>query len=157
MLWRPLIIRWCLSTYHIPLAAYKQLPSRKINFSRLPHVNTLNNYNDFAKPQTDFHPDILKELVLDAGLEKIPEYKKNVAICYDEVKMKCSLAYSRTSEKMIDFIGTKNMNDELKTFPEKLEREESPDKLDGELASHVLVYMVRGNFSNLSYPFVFSA
>ena len=49
-------------------------------------MNTLNKYSNFTKPQTGFNPKILKELVLDAGLGKIPEYKKNVAICYDEMK-----------------------------------------------------------------------
>ena len=35
--------------------------------------------------------------------------------------------------------------------------EELFDKLDRDLASHVIVYMVRGIFSNLSYPFAFFA
>ena len=124
---------------------------------RLPHVNTLNKYSNFTQPQTGFNPDILRELILDAGLEKIPEYKKNVAICYDEMKIKSSLVYSRTLGKMVGFTEIGNMNDEFKTFQEKLEREQSADKLDRELASHVIVFMVRGICSNLSYPFAFFA
>ena len=72
MRWHPLIIRWCLSIYHTSPAAYKQLANRRINFLRLPHVNTLNKYSNFTQPQTGFNPNILKELVLDAGLEKLP-------------------------------------------------------------------------------------
>ena len=45
-------------------------------------MNTLNKYSNFTKPETGFNPDILKELVSGAGLEKIPEYSKYVAICY---------------------------------------------------------------------------
>ena len=157
MRWHPLIIRLCLSIYHTSPAAYKQLANRKINFLRLPHVNTLNKYSNFTQPQTGFNPDILKELVLDAGLEKLPEYKKNVVICYDEMKIKFNLVYSRTSGKMVGFTEMGNINDEFKTFQEKLEREQSAEKLDRELASHVIVYMVRGIFSNLSYPFAFFA
>ena len=74
--WHGLIIRWCLSIYHTFPAAYKQLANRKINFLRLPQVNTSNKYSNFTKSQTGFNPDILKELVLGAGLEKIPECKK---------------------------------------------------------------------------------
>ena len=72
MRWHPLIIRWCLSIYHTSPAAYKQLANRRINFLRLPHVNTLNKYSNFTQPQTGFNPNILKELVLDAGPEKLP-------------------------------------------------------------------------------------
>ena len=109
-------------------------------------MNTLNKYSNFTKPETGFNPDILKELVLDAGLEKRSESKKNVAICCDEMKIKSSLVYSRTSGKMVGFTEMGKMNDE-----------QSPDKLDRELASHVIVYMVRGIFGNLSYPFAFFA
>ena len=28
-------------------------------------MNTLNKYSNFTQPQTDFNPDIFKELVLD--------------------------------------------------------------------------------------------
>ena len=96
MRWHPLIIRWCLSIYHKSPAAYKQLANRRINFLRLPHVNTLNKYSNFTQPQTGFNPDISKELVLDVGLEKLPYYKKNVVICHDEMKIKSNLVYSRT-------------------------------------------------------------
>ena len=41
---------------------------------------------------------------------------KNVAICYDQMKIKSSLVYSRTSGKMVGFTETGNMNDEFKTF-----------------------------------------
>ena len=73
------------------------------------------------------------------------------------MKIKSSLVYSRTSGKMVGFTEMGNMNDEFKTFQEKLEREQSADKLDRELASHVIVYMVRSIFSNLSYTFAFFA
>ena len=76
-------------------------------------------------------------MVLDAGLEKIPDYKKNVAVCYDEMKIKSNLVYSRTSGKMIGFTEMPLLK--FKTFQEKLEKEQSPDKLDRELASHVMV------------------
>ena len=100
-------------------------------------MNTLNKYSNFTKPQTGFNPDILKELVLHAGLKKIPEHKKNVAIYYDKMKIKSNLVYRRTSGKMVGFTEMENMNDEFKTFQEKLEREQSPDKLDRELVVRV--------------------
>ena len=118
-------------------------------------MNTLNKYSNFTQPQTGFNPDILKELVLDGGLEKLPEYKKNVVICYDEMKIKSNLVYSRTSGKMVGFTEMGNINGEFKTFQEKLERQQSAEKLDRELASHVIVFMVRDIFSNLSHPFAF--
>ena len=49
---------------------------------------------------------------------------------------------------MVSFTEMGNINDEFKTFQEKLEREQSAEKLDRELASHGIVYMVRGIFSN---------
>ena len=58
---------------------------------------------------------------------------------------------------MVSFTELGNINDEFKTFQEKLEREQSAEKLDRELASCMIVYLVRGIFSNLSYLFAFFA
>ena len=69
------------------------------------------------------NPGILKELVLDADLEKIPEYKKNV-ICYDQMKIKFNLVYSRTSGKIVGFTEMGNIDNEFETFQEKLEIEQ---------------------------------
>ena len=38
---------------------------------------------------------------------------------------------------MVGFTEMGNINDEFKTFQEKLEREQSAEKLDRELASHL--------------------
>ena len=73
------------------------------------------------------------------------------------MNFKSNLVYSRTPGKMVDFTEMENRNDEFKTFHEKLEREQSAGKLERLLASHVIVYIVRGIFSNLSYPFAFFA
>ena len=48
---------------------------------------------------------------------------------------------------MVGFTEMGNIDDEFETFQEKLEIEQSAEKLDRELASHVIVYMVRDIFS----------
>ena len=66
---------------------------------------------------------ILKELVLHTGRKNTrvqKKKKKNVAIFYDEMKMKSNLLCSRISGKMVGFTEKT-----FKTFQEKLERKQT--------------------------------
>ena len=76
MRWHPLIIRWCLSIYHTSPAAYAQISSKKLQFLKLPHVNTLKKFTNFTSPSSGFNPDILERLAENVNLETLPEHKK---------------------------------------------------------------------------------
>lgn len=148
MRWHPLIIRWCLSIYHTSPAAYRQLSSKKNKFIMLPHVNTLKKFTNFTEPSSGFNADIIQRLA-----EECKEYKpfmRNVVIVFDEMKVKADLVYSRSTGKIIGFTDMGNVNDELQLFADRCSGIAASQK---EFSKYVNVFMVRGIFSNLTYPF----
>ena len=158
MRWHPLMIRWCLSIYYTSAAAYKQLTSSKLSFLKLPHINTLKKYGNFTTPSTGFNPDILKELVTEAKLSTAKNFERNVTICFDEMRIKSNLVYSKSTGKLIGFTEMGEINEEFRSFQDKVEQKcESGKEIERDFASYVLVYMVRGIFSKLCYPFAYFA
>ena len=153
MRWHPLIIRWCLSIYHTSAAAYRQLTSKKLQFIKLPHTNTLKKFSQFTTPSTGFNPDIIERLIIDSNLEVLQPYQKNVTICFDEMKIKADLVYRKSTGQLVGYTELGNINDELRLFESKVKSEEYRQ----DFATHVIVYMVRGIFTNLVYPFGFFA
>ena len=69
MRWHPVTIGRCRSIYYTSASAYKQLPSNKLSFLKLPHISTLKKYKNFTKPTSGFNPDILTELMTEAKLD----------------------------------------------------------------------------------------
>ena len=89
------IFRWCLSIYNLSPAAYKQISSKRLNFMRLPCIETLRKYINFTKPSTGFNPDIIERLIVDSDLENLEDFQKDVALSFDEMKIKSDLVYQR--------------------------------------------------------------
>ena len=150
MRWHPLIIRWCLSIYHISPAAYKQIASKRNKFLALPHVNTLKKYLNYTTPTVGFNPDVLKKLVIDSKLHSLEEFQKEVSLCFDEMKLQQGLVYQRSTGKLIGFCEMGDINHEIATFQASCFEELSDElKVAKNLAKYVNVFMVRGIFSNL--------
>jgi len=114
MRWHPLIIRWCLSIYHLSPAAYKQMANKKNNFMKLPHINTLRKYTNFTKPTSDFNKDVIERLIEDSRLEHLDDLQKNVLIMFDEMKVKCDLIYSKATGKLVGFTDMGDINEEIR-------------------------------------------
>ena len=153
MRWHPLIIRWCLSIYYTSPAAYRQMSSKKLNFLKLHHVNTLRKYGQFTNPCSGFNPDIINRLMIDAKVDTLKDFQRNVSLCFDEMKIKSNLVYSKSTGKLVGFTEMGEINEEIKKFQETFE--EDSTAYEHNLSSHVIVYMVRGIFTNLAYPFAY--
>ena len=153
MRWHPLLIRWCLGIYHTSAAAYRQLTSKKLQFIKLPHINTLKKFSQFTTPSTGFNPDIIEPLIIDSNLEVLQPYQKNVNICFDEMKIKADLVYRKSTGQLVGYTKLGNINDEPRLFESKVKSEEYHQ----DFATHVIACMVRGIFTNLVYPFGFFA
>ena len=155
MRWHPLIIRWCLSIYHTSPAAYRQLASKGNKLIVLPHVNTLKKYINFTEPTTGFNPDILERLIEDSKILEIDDFKKNVSLIYDEIKIKSGLVFKRSTGKLVGFTEMGEINEEIREFQSSCDDENS--KAERPFASYVNVFMVRGICSNLCYTFGYHA
>ena len=69
------------------------------------------------------------------------------------MKIKSDLVYSRSTGKLIGFTELGDINEEFRVFGKKMENSDNP--FEREFSTYVQVYMVRGIFTNLQYPFAY--
>lgn len=109
--------------------------------------------SQFTTPGTGFNPDIIEQLIIDSNLEVLQPYQKNITICFDKVKIKADLVYRKSTGQLVGHTELGNINDELRLFESRVKSEEYHQ----DFATHVILYMVHGIFTNLRYPFGFFA
>ena len=113
MRWHLVRIGRCRSIYYTSASAYKQLPSNKLSFLKLPHISTLKKYENFTKPTSGFNPDILTEL---GKARFIIKFLKNVTLCFDEMRIKSNLVYSKSTGRLVGFTEMGGINYEFLKF-----------------------------------------
>ena len=69
------------------------------------------------------------------------------------MRVKSNLVYSKSTGTLVGFMEIGSINDKFLKFQDSMESQNSGNNIEREFASYVLVYMVRGIFSNLCYPF----
>ncbi|XP_035690813.1 uncharacterized protein LOC118425822 [Branchiostoma floridae] len=155
MKWHPIMVRWCLAIYHSSPATYKFI--RDSGFLFLPHTRTLDRYSKFTDPTSGFNPDVLKKLLEKAKIDELPEWKKNVTLLFDEMKVKSNLVYDKRTGELIGFTELGSINDEIKSFEKRCQSQQEDDTsgADPDLATHVLACMVRGIFTPLEFVFAY--
>ena len=129
---------------------------------KLPHINTLKRHTKFTATGPGFHPVIIKRLAEDASISSLKDYQKNVGLIFDEMQIKADLMYRRSTGKLMRFTAMGDINEEFRKFNENLCLEDDEDLSttttnQRDIATHVIVYMVRGLFSKLCYPFAYFA
>ena len=142
--WHPLIIRWCLALKLTSSAGYHALS--ETGFLTLPSAHTLRDYMHVYEAKVGIQPEANDELVDEAKLHSLEEYQKFVCVIFDEVKVKEGLVFNKHSGQIIGFVDIGDINNEI----EKLE--ETIDK-PPELAKLMLVFMIRGLFTDVCYPY----
>ncbi len=147
--WHPSIIRFCIALFNKSSAAYDML--RKSPFIKLPHQSTLRQYMNFTNPQTGVNPDVLEFVANDWSFDELPDYKRNVTLIFDEVKIKAGLAYSKSSGKIIGYTDLGPVTNELEHFNAQL-KSELDNESDPNIATQMLVLMARGIFSPMRIP-----
>lgn len=66
------------------------------------------------------------------------------------MQIKSKLVYQRSTGKLVGFMELGSLNDEFQQFQSSFDK---GDDITRDFATHVLVYMVRGIFTSLIYPF----
>ncbi|XP_063962159.1 uncharacterized protein LOC135155820 [Lytechinus pictus] len=146
MRWRPCLLRMCIALNSKSSSAHNLL--RNSGFINLPYQNTLRKYTHFTDSTPGFNKDLLTEIIKEQDLDNQPDFKRNVCLLMDEMKIKSGLVFS-ASGRLVGFSDLGNINNEQKTFEEYLKGEST------KLATHVFVLMVRGIFSGLKAPFAY--
>ena len=119
-----MIVRFCILLASKSPSAYNEI--RDPNTLVLPSRRTLWDYRNAIHPKVGFNPDVIDEL---------KNVTKNlfICLCFDEIKVRSSLVFNKYTDELIGFIELGDSDTNYSTLSD----------LD-KLASHILVYYVRG-------------
>lgn len=148
MRWHPLMIKWCLYLRHLSGRAYDML--RESGCITLPSQRTLRDYTHYVNSTTGFSTEVDKQLMEAAKVQKAEEWEKCVVLVMDEMHVKEDLVYDKHSGALIGFVNLGETNQHLLQFQQAIEG----DTTDSEaLAKTMFVFMVRGLFTQLEFPY----
>uniref|UniRef100_A0A1X7TI06 THAP-type domain-containing protein n=1 Tax=Amphimedon queenslandica TaxID=400682 RepID=A0A1X7TI06_AMPQE len=152
MRWNPAMIRWCVYLQQKSSTAYELL--RKSKCLHLPSQRTLREYIHHNKPGIGFSNELDEQLVLDSKLQSLESHQKYVGIIADEMYIKQGLVYDKTTGDLVGYCRIGEINDHLL----QLEREYTESNGDAAnnthtLAKTMLVLMIRGLFTSLTFPY----
>lgn len=140
MKWHPMMIRWCLNLKLLSPSAYSLLKSSKI--LKLPSERTLRDYTHWVKAKPGFQAEVDLQLKEEAQLAST-DLNSYVTLVYDEVKVQEGLVYDKESCVLIGFVQVDDMSSHMN----------SEASISDSIATHMLVFMVRGLFSALKFPY----
>ena len=146
MKWHPLIIKWCLYLRHLSSKGYETL--RQSGCIKLPSQRTLRDYTHYTNARIGFSAEVDQHLVDVADLSK--DLNKYVVLIMDEVHIKEELVYDKHEGSLIGFVNLGATNNQLLEYEAAI----SQSNDNPPLASSMLVFMVRGLFGKLNYPYV---
>ena len=119
----------------------------------LPSQKTLRDYTYYVRSTTGFTTEGDQQLMAAARIKQSTnEWERCVCLVIDEMYVKEDLVYNKHSGALIGFTNLGDINEHLLKFERTIESDDQHD--DQQLAKTMLVFMVRGLFSNLQYPYV---
>ncbi|XP_065064989.1 uncharacterized protein LOC135691144 [Rhopilema esculentum] len=138
--YHPMIIRWCLSIASKSSAAYDEIRGtfKGTGTIELPSRRQLRDYSNAIKPKTGFNPDVIQSLetiVLDYR-----PTERFVVLLFDEMKVQSGLVWDKTTGELIGYVDLGDPDVNYATL-------DSQDNI----ATHALVFMVRGICSKLQF------
>ena len=140
--YHPMIIRFCLSVAAKSSAAYDEL--RKSGVLCLPSQRTLRDYRNAILPRVGFNSSVISEL--KQTVQKFEGHQRFVCISFDEMKISEGLVFDKYNGQLIGFLdlGDGEINEAC------LQKERT-------LATHALLFLVRGISSDLKFPLAYFA
>ena len=106
----------------------------------LPSQRTLRDYRNYSRPQRGFNRQIIEELKVKTST--FIDEEKFVIVLADEMKIQEDLVWDKSSNELIGFVdlGDVRVNNALLRHTR-------------EIATHVLVFMVKSVVNPLAYSF----
>ena len=148
MHWHPAIIRWCLYLHHRSSGCYSTL--RDSGVITLPSERTLRDYKHCFT--TNFGFSASRDLQLSEAVKSYTpcHLSKYVTITVDEMYIKAGLVFNKASGALVGFHDLGEVNNLLGD----LERVLKNPNTRRPLAKVMLVFMVRGLFTSMKFPYV---
>ena len=113
----------------------------------VPSERTLRDYTHFVKAGVGFSCDVDQQLMKEANVKE--EKDRFMALVWDEMKVKEGLVFDKHTCNLVGFTNIGQINDEL----DKVQRECEEDNPPSNVATHMLLFMVRGLCTSLEYPY----
>ena len=140
--YHPMIIRFCLSLAAKSSSAYAELRDSKV--LTLPSRRTLRDYRNAIKPAVGFNKAVIEELSrTTCQLSGVQQF---VVLGFDEMKVQSKLVFDKYSGKLIGFLDLGDPDVNFATIDNQ-----------EDLATHALVFYVRGLASDLKYNLAYFA
>lgn len=149
MRWHPAMIRWCLYLHHKSSGCYKTL--RATGVLQLPSERTLRDYRHCSPSATGFSKATDMEL-LEAVGQQIPKRLSHyVSIVIDEMYVKEGLYFDKHTGMLVGYADLGEINNLLLDYEQQYN---GSGRMPRPLAKCMLVFMVRGLFTSLKFPYV---
>ena len=140
--YHPMIIRFCLSLASKSASTYDELRDSKV--LTLPSRRTLRDYKNAIRPCVGFNPGVIEELKKTTA--KLEGYQRYIVISFDEIKIRENLVFDKHYNELIGYVDIGDPELNFSTF-----------KDSDDLATHCLVYYIRGVASGLKFCFAYFA
>ena len=141
--YHPMIIRFCLSLYAKSSSSYEEI--RNSGVLKLPSTRTLRDYKNFIKPGVGFQRSIVEDL--NKFTSAYSGCQRYVAIMFDEMKIKSNLVFDKNNDELIGFVDLGDPDLNFSSFGEE----------ENTLATHALIFYLRGLATTLKYCFGYFA
>lgn len=146
--WHPTMIKWCIFLRHKSSKAYELL--RKSKCIYLPSQRTLRDYTHAFQSSLGFSATLDRQLMNDSGISKLESFQKHICLLGDEMYIKEGLIYNKHSGDLVGYCDLGEINNHLL----RLEHEYQTVQVGkSQLASTMMVLMVRSLFTNFTFPY----
>jgi len=153
MRWHPVIIKWCLYLRNKSSGMYEAL--RESGCIALPSQRTLRDYTHCFDSKIGFSNDVDGMLMDAAKLSSCEEHEKYVGILIDEMHIRKELIYSKHKGSLTGFANLGDINEQMLHFERSLDSDSEETHPRDNVAKTMMVFMVKGLFSPLAFPYVF--
>ena len=140
--YHPMLIRYCLSLAAKSRSCYEEL--RNSNILVMPSQRTLRDYKTFIWPKRGFQDHVVKEL--QSLTNMYFDVQRYVVLLFDEMKIKSNLVFDKVTGELIGYVDLGDPEVNYATL----------DKID-EVASHAMVFLVRGLCTELKFSLAYFA
>ena len=141
--YHPMIIKFCLSLAAKSPSAYSDLrydSKTDSGFLILPSLRTLRDYKNYIRPKRGFNDKVVEELKQKTA--EFSDSERYVIILFDEMKIQEDLVWDKHTGELIGYVDLGDIKLNYATLNDVKE-----------LATHILVFLVKSVVNPLSYSF----
>ena len=108
----------------------------------------MRDYTHLVHAGVGFLPDVDAQLVKEANISE--EKDRSVILIWNEMKIKENLVFDKHTCELVGFTDVGDINNELNKVEQQCQ---SVGLTHCNVATHMLLFMIRGMFTNLEFPY----